>query len=125
MKKRIWIKRKDRVKQRYWKNYGAQWRHDPYDKKLKFKLKLIDPNDIELREVEQSRESIENIKQSGEIRKPIHVIGKYDPSQKYQVYQGHHRTIAAQERGDKIIPASISDNPFWRKKWREEKGLPN
>lgn len=127
MKRRIWIRRRDGIRQRYWvgrklKNYGS-WKRDKDIPTIKRKIKLIDPKDIELVEALQLKPDIEKIKESGDIQKPIFVWGKYWPEQKYQVRDGHHRVLAAQKRGDKLIPAEVVISTKQLKDWRKRKGM--
>jgi len=91
----------------------------------RFKLKMINPFDVEFQEdiSTKDRNKIEEIKSSGDIRKPIEVWNKYDSDDYYQVDNGHHRTIAAQERGDERIPAIVFDNEDSRKLHRKRESL--
>jgi hypothetical protein len=90
---------------------GGGWKVDIQGTKRKYKLADID--DIEPSEEvsEKNRGKIDSIKLSGDIQKPIKVHNKNEPGQKYQIYDGHHRWVAALERGDKNIPVEIVENP--------------
>jgi hypothetical protein len=91
----------------------------------RFKLKFINPFDVEFTEDTdtKNRENIEKIKQSGEIKHPIDVWNKYDSDDYYELVDGHHRTIAAQERGDEKILAYVFDNIDSRNKYRKDNNL--
>lgn len=101
----------------------GSWKRDKEFPYIKQKLVMLNPQDIELIESDQDRRKIEEIKESGPIRKPINVHGKWSPEQKYLVFQGHHRTVAAQERKDEGIPAIVSINVPHMKAWRKREGL--
>ena len=90
------------------------------DKDFKIKIKLIRVDDVEMLEEPRfkNRRKIDEYKMSGSIRKPVSVHGKYHPGQKYQLWDGHHRFIAAKERGDVFIPAVVDLNRFNLKEWR-------
>jgi hypothetical protein len=111
------------------------------------KYKMINPAEVQLVEHHQSPKKVQSIKESGEINKPIDVFNKYASTNelkndttkhqlinaqdnkrfdvdatKYQLIDGHHRTLAAIERGDKTIPAIIWDDPKNTIEWRKRKG---
>lgn len=91
---------------------------------VKQKIKMIPISDIQILEEERYklRSKIDKIKLSGDIHTPIKVHAKYGPNQKYQLWDGHHRLIAARERGDKYIPAIIDLNVSAHKHWRNTHG---
>jgi ParB-like chromosome segregation protein Spo0J len=99
----------------------AKWKYTDYG--IKEKIRMISVDDIEPTEHIQDEEKIENFKKSGEIIKPVRVRNKYFPGQKYQLYDGHHRLAAAKLRGDKFIPAIISENVAIKRIRRKREGF--
>jgi hypothetical protein len=97
------------------------WKRDWIIPKLQYKIRLVNPKNIILPEVEEaiiggwgdkiigtkSRKKIDEIKVSGDIRKPVTVHGPDKPGEKLLLIDGHHRVIASLERGDEKIPVKI------------------
>jgi hypothetical protein len=113
--KTIIKRRKDGIRQRY--HVRPRWHFTA--KNIKEKFRMIPVDDIEPVEINQDKDHIEEIAKSGDIREPIHVHGKYNPAQKYQLFNGHHRWFAAKKRGDKLIPAIIHLNETAHELWRK------
>jgi len=120
----------------------AAWKSEKDSPWKKDKIKLVRVDEVMPVEDDQSVRKVEEIKASGEIRKPIDVYNRYvgrgeehpkpenayerehgADMKKYQVFNGHHRLVAARERGDVVIPAKIVENPFQRQEYRRRKGL--
>jgi len=118
------IPKKDEESQdKKWKyDYTMGWEQPA----IRTKIKLVNPNDLQFTESEEGKNkmTIKRIKESGDILEPVEAWNKYTPEQKLQIKNGHHRTIAARERGDKLIPVLIYDKQNDREYYRRKHKLP-
>jgi len=129
-KKHSWKKKekKDKII-----SYVGPYPFELYPDATRYKYKSVPIKKLSKREYSHDEFKVEDIKSSGEINEPIQVknikkplqtyknikyTGRkdsekipYDPyaSDKYVILDGHHRAIAASERGDTHIVAKVYD----------------